>query len=626
MPSKKKQMNLLRTREEKWIVQRGKVVVLIQKLILAPFSGKKEDEKIGTRHFATIDTKDVSTFAPPPKRVGSIPGARPEDRDTMPSTPPRRDTTASPTKASVSSSGRPVPRPPPPLPSRSQTSSVNEATSPPPRQTFVPPPKLSKPPVSTRASPGLPPRRESPTVSGPSQDTAPQDPPAQESAYGQFKKTFGTAANATQVNSLRNSFRNSASNSSTTTTPPPPPKVTLRDARTASGLAQKYRKDPSSLSFADAKAGLNVANKVLPPSTDKSPPNRQDLQTATSLGQKWNKDPKSLGWSDLKAGYAVANKFRPEPTQTPTEPTDATVQSPPPEKYGVSDLKSRFANVSLGGIKPPPKLKPAPASPPVEQRQPSNSSPRKPPPPPPPKPRIANGSTLPPTYNTSTKPSSSLSRQSSISWTPIDIPLNFETGWYSSDPMQQIPYLAANASKAISSSSVTASGSGSARHMTWIYTGTFAIRWTTDLSRTFIRVTWSSDDPRRTVQGRQKHFPPPTPLGPTDLEKCANLYGAEIVRYCQGQMGRQVGNGECWTLAHDALEFVQEVVKPRCMVSSGTIHGQCIFQRESSSTISGDLEDVRPGDIVQYLECKFERRQNGRLVYSSSAGAPDHTS
>lgn len=570
----------------------------------------------------------MSTFAPPPKRVGKIPGARTEDRDTAPATPPRRDSTSSPAKASSSSKTRPAP----PLPSRSHASSMGDDVAPTLGETSGVPPKLSKSPVAIKSTspglpprreslPGLPPRRESATVPGPSQNTAASDPPAKESTYGQFRKTFGTAADSTQVNDLRNSLWKTTSNSSTTSAIP---KVTMQDARTASGIAQKYRSDPNSLSLSDAKAGLNVANKILPPSTDKSPPNRQDLQTATSLGQKWNKDPKSLGWSDLKAGYAVANKFRPEPTQTPpTESTSSAVQPPPAEKYGVGDLKSRFANVSLGGMKPPPKLK---SPPPTDQPQSSSPSPKKIPPPPPPKPRIANGSTPQPTYNLSTKPSPSLSRQRSLSWTPTDIPLNFETQWYSADPMQQIPYLATNSSKAISSSSVTASGSGFANHITWLYTATFAIRWTTDLSRTFIRVTWSSDDPRRTVEGRQKHFPPPTPLGPTDLQKCSDLYGAGIVRFCQGQMGRQVGNGECWTLAHDALEFVQGVVKPKCMVSSGTIHGQCTFQSEGSTTISGDLEDVRQGDIVQYYECKFERRQNGRVVYSSSAGAPDHTS
>ena len=522
-------------------------------------------------------------------------------------------------------------RPPPPLPSRSQTS-ANDVVSPPARESIAPPPKLSRPPVAGKsASPGLPPRRESAT--GPSQETAGPTTPAKESTYGQFRKTFGTAVDSTQVNDLRNTLRKATSPTNTSTTTSPPPRVTLADARAASGLVQKYRTDPKSISLSDAKTGLSVANKILPPSTDKSPPNRQDLQTAASLGQKWNKDPKSLGWSDLKAGYAVANKFRPEPTQTPppAEPsTSSTAQSPPPaDKYGVGNLKSRFANVSLGGIKPPPTLKSPPI---IEQAQsPAPAGKKKPPPPPPPpRPRIANGTAPPPPpVNVSTKPTLSTkpTRSSSQpSWTPTDIPLNFEKQWYSTDPMEQIPYLSANPSKAISSSSITASGSGYANHMTWLYTATFAIRWTTDLSRTFIRVTWSSDDPRGSVQGRQKHFPPPTPLGPTDLEKCSGLYGPAVVRFCQGQLGRQVGDGECWTLAHDALEFVQGVVQPKCMVSSGTIHGQCIFRREGTTTVFGTLEGVRPGDIVQYLECKFERRQNGRVVYTSSAGAPDHTS
>ena len=192
--------------------------------------------------------------------------------------------------------------------------------------------------------------------------------------------------------------------------------------------------------------------------------------------------------------------------------------------------------------------------------------------------------------------------------------------------MQQIPYLAANPSDAISASSITASGSGSASHMTWLYTATFAIRWTKDLSRTFIRVTWSSDSPSRTVRGTQKHFPPPTPLGPADLERAARLYGAGVVAWCERQVGRQVGDGECWTLAHDALEFVGGTTMPRVMVSCGKVHGQCVYAREAGKVVMGTLEGVRGGDVVQYLECKFERRENGRVMYSSTAGAPDHTS
>jgi myosin tail region-interacting protein MTI1 len=162
--------------------------------------------------------------------------------------------------------------------------------------------------------------------------------------------------------------------------------------------------------------------------------------------------------------------------------------------------------------------------------------------------------------------------------------------------------------------------------MIWSYTAIFAIRWTPDLSRTFLRVTWNSSDPARTVSAKQKHLPPPTPLGQGELEKAAGIYGNPVVRFCELNMGRQVGNGECWTLAHDALEHTQGIITPKVMVSNGTSHGQCIYHRDAQSTISGRLEDVRRGDIVQYLECKFERRQGGRLVHSESAGAPDHTS
>lgn len=162
--------------------------------------------------------------------------------------------------------------------------------------------------------------------------------------------------------------------------------------------------------------------------------------------------------------------------------------------------------------------------------------------------------------------------------------------------------------------------------MTWSYTAIFAIRWTTDLSRTFIRVTWKSTDPSHTINAKQKHFPPPLPLSSINLEKAAGLYGDSLVNFCELNMDRQVGNGECWTLAHDGLVHVQDIVLPRVMVSNGTIHGQCVYQRDAGRVISGRLEDVRRGDVVQYLECKFERREGGRVVYVSSAGAPDHTS
>ena len=93
--------------------------------MVVPFSGKKgEEEKVGTRHFATINVKDVSEFAPPPKRVGNLPGARPEAARTPPVSAEPGDEEEEDVRGRSNSSSRPAP----PLPTRSQTS-VSTVTS-----------------------------------------------------------------------------------------------------------------------------------------------------------------------------------------------------------------------------------------------------------------------------------------------------------------------------------------------------------------------------------------------------------------------------------------------------------------------------------------------------------------
>ena len=93
-----------------------------------------------------------------------------------------------------------------------------------------------------------------------------------------------------------------------------------------------------------------------------------------------------------------------------------------------------------------------------------------------------------------------------------------------------------------------------------------------------------------------------------------------------GLGGLRLWNQKLFIVSDSQSEVTANFVNPRVMVSIGAIHGQCIDQRDGSKTMFSDLDTVRPRDVVQYLECKFERRQNGRLVQSSSAGAPDHTS
>lgn len=95
-------------------------------------------------------------------------------------------------------------------------------------------------------------------------------------------------------------------------------------------------------------------------------------------------------------------------------------------------------------------------------------------------------------------------------------------------------------------------------------------------------------------------------------------------------IGQQVGNGECWTLAENALSSVASELRARngepCMTSQGLIHGYQIYcyipQRPSDPPGGIKAAGVARGDIVQFLNTHFQRK-DGRG--SSYAGSPDHT-
>lgn len=95
-------------------------------------------------------------------------------------------------------------------------------------------------------------------------------------------------------------------------------------------------------------------------------------------------------------------------------------------------------------------------------------------------------------------------------------------------------------------------------------------------------------------------------------------------------MGQQVGNGECWTLANEALKAVAaECVARReepCMPSQGVIHGGLIYSNLPPKPVDppGGVEaaGVARGDIVQLLSAHFKSKDGLR---QSWAGMPDHT-
>lgn len=97
-------------------------------------------------------------------------------------------------------------------------------------------------------------------------------------------------------------------------------------------------------------------------------------------------------------------------------------------------------------------------------------------------------------------------------------------------------------------------------------------------------------------------------------------------------MGQQVGDGECWTLAHDALIAVASKFSSRglepCMPSQSYTHGALIYSYIPTSSPypepKGGVHEagVARGDVIQLLSAHFKSK-DGRS--EKWAGAPDHT-
>ncbi len=112
----------------------------------------------------------------------------------------------------------------------------------------------------------------------------------------------------------------------------------------------------------------------------------------------------------------------------------------------------------------------------------------------------------------------------------------------------------------------------------------------------------------RTFQSSDGNFRPPINFdqGHEDI----NL-NRRIMAFAAKNFGKQVGNGECWTLAADALQ------------AAGGIPAQdYVFGRPLNRD-----EQWWPGDIIQFTKCRFKETLPGpgnRHVIIS-AGAPNHT-
>lgn len=141
-----------------------------------------------------------------------------------------------------------------------------------------------------------------------------------------------------------------------------------------------------------------------------------------------------------------------------------------------------------------------------------------------------------------------------------------------------------------------------------------AVRWTDTLATTKVRVAWKDSNPRGTVETQQIHIQPPAPLSERDLLDAHKAYGQNIATWAEAVVGTTVGDGECWTLIHQALlnlaDTYRQFGKEASRISQGRNHGHCILILEASSLGSNtglfQLADVRPGDILEMKSAHFK--------------------
>jgi hypothetical protein len=93
--------------------------------------------------------------------------------------------------------------------------------------------------------------------------------------------------------------------------------------------------------------------------------------------------------------------------------------------------------------------------------------------------------------------------------------------------------------------------------------------------------------------GAKKAAPPSAPSG-------ANL-GAQVVTFAEGKSSQRVGDGECFALADQALKNAGA----KSAADFGTITDEADYKWGTQVS----LADVKPGDIVQFRDYEFTRRE-----------------
>ncbi|KAH3663600.1 hypothetical protein OGAPHI_005001 [Ogataea philodendri] len=400
----------------------------------------------------------------------------------------------------------------------------------------------------------------------------------------------------------------------------PPPPVHIN--RNKSQASIKLERTPSTTpSLPEGQRSSTVSSKTPLSSDDEdAPPLPSRPSRGNSVSSVEEDAPPLPKRPGISPQHSVVQELKtrapPKPRVLERSDSQKSATPPPrPERKGTPPV-----------VKPKPALKPKPVPESftntltsnletlkLQQQRPNHSAP-----PTPPKSRSSafnSGTASPasPAPRSRSKPSVPPPRSAAKSnWHPPVLNLELDSGWFAKDDFENyLPKDLQNLDYA------TSYGYNSKENFRVLV---FRNR---DLSTTKIKFTWDkAGDPAQSADHETKFVPPPQ-ASKALLDEGAAVYGEHVAGWSEAQKGKKVGDGECWTLAHEALK---RGCGKHAFISSGLVHGALLgtivvndkkpkFQKEPVSS------NIQRGDILQFKDCCI-RYPNKALFY----GSPDHTS
>lgn len=571
--------------------------------VSAHLTSQADSQEAPTSPTKVINDSGVDRFPPPPPvRTGQAPQGPPlqlPSRQAPPSLPSRRSSSSS------TQSSTPVQ---PSLPSRNSGVSVNKPVKAPPPKPLKKPGELSaKPPMPSRPSdvqlaggpPPMPSRPSQLTVNS-EQDPPPPPPYTETSDRSVNEADVSVPAPAPapasepnfaeQIARLRPTKSNVLSGSHHEETEEAPKPV--KQAPPKPAKPGKPAKPAKPLLLAKPTIGPKPSVAKTEGEVDES--NIANLRA----GLKSVKKPSPVLGEQAKDGDMTSAKG-PTPHPVPPSPSQPKPVKPSPPVSRKSASPAPALNTNRAVPPPPPSRK---------SKSPEAPSASATPPPPPKRNYLRAAAPIP-----------------AQATEPPALDLELHTGWYAklNDPLP-LPKACEglNYSSSYQYSTKTVAGvptKDSSRDI--------SLR-LKDLSKIKYKIQWKNDDASTATAKVEEYMPSPLHTripGRSDLVSWSQQYGEHVASWAERHMGQQVGRGECWDLAHDALE---KGCGNHAFVSTYYHHGFPILEIQGSpsgppTVIRGPNDETRRGDILQFTSAKFENKATGA---TQTAGAPDHTS